>query len=265
MTSRLGVIFNVMIPYFKNRHIDDITTGMIEGYQSYRMNSKKKNGGGPIRPATVNREIACIKHMYTKAIEWDLTDKNPAKPVKLLPEENERVRWLRQEEAERLVDNCSKHLRPIVITALNTGMRYGEIIRLRWNEVDFDNRIITILRTKNKEIRKVPINDYLLETLVELKKNLNCDMVFTYKGKPVKTVRRSFHSAKQAAGIEDFRFHDLRHTFASHLVMKGVDLMTVKELLGHKTMTMTLRYSHLSDEHKMNAVTKLDGIFNGGD
>ena len=126
--------------------------------------------------------------------------------------------------------------------------------------------VIVLLDTKNNERREVPINELLFKVLLGVKKNAGSPYVFSKKnGKPYSNVRRSFETTKEKAGIEDFRFHDLRHTFASHIVMAGVDIKTVQELLGHKSYEMTLRYAHLSPDHKKAAVDilgrKMDTIW----
>jgi integrase len=143
-------------------------------------------------------------------------------------------------------------------------MRISEILNLRWDEVDFDRAQILVRTSKNGESRHVEMNGLLVETLRQLERRPQNPYVFgSREGNPYNDIRKSFKSALAAAGITDFRFHDLRHTFASHLVMNGVDVMTVKELLGHKTIQMTLRYSHLSQGHKKKAVETLGRILDG--
>ena len=180
--------------------------------------------------------------------------------VKQIPENNKRLRFLSSEECQALIEACDSHLRPIVITALNTGMRKGEILDLRWDQVDLKHGFILLEVTKNGERREISINETLRQTLEALTRHIKSSYVFWSgeKGKPYQGVKRSFDSAVRRAGIKDFRFHDGRHCFASHLVMLGVDLTSVKELLGHKTLTMTLRYGHLAPSHKVKAVGVLD-------
>lgn len=163
------------------------------------------------------------------------------------------------------ISPCDKHLKPIVITALNTGMRRGEILSLTWDRVDLKHGFILLDITKNGERREIPINGTLLATFKGLTRRLDIPHVFydSKTGKPYQDVKKSFHSACKTAKIKDFHFHDLRHSFASQLVMAGIDLTTVKELLGHKTLTMTLRYAHLAPGHKVKAVDVLDKIMSG--
>jgi integrase len=234
---------------FGGKYLYEISPLLIERYKKKRIEE--------VTPATLNRELACLKHMFTKAIEWEKTDYNPVRSVKLLRENNARLRYLTCDDIQRLYENCADHLKPIVLTALYTGMRRGEILKLKWEDVDLDQKIIFVRNTKNNEVREIPLNNLLTNTLSSIKFTL--PYVFCNEdGKPYGSVRKSFDTALKKAGIEDFRFHDLRHTFASHLVMSGVDLMTVKELLGHKTIKMTLRYAHLSPSHKRRAIEALE-------
>ncbi|MCX5712952.1 MAG: site-specific integrase, partial [Candidatus Omnitrophica bacterium] len=168
-------------------------------------------------------------------------------------------RYLEREEIDKLLNNCCEHLKPIVIVALHTGMRKGEILGLKWHDIEIKRNIIHLHDTKNGESREVPMNEIVQKTVIGVLKNPESQYVFCNKdGKPYGNVRKSFFTALTKAGIIDFRFHDLRHTFASQLVMSGVDLNTVRELLGHKSIEMTLRYSHLSPDHKKRAVDILN-------
>jgi len=147
----------------------------------------------------------------------------------------------------------------MIIVAINTGMRRGEILSLKWDRVDFQREIITVVRSKNDGVRYIPMNKRLTKELKAVKINAAGEYVFSKEsGEPFKDIKNGFWGALKRSGIEKCRFHDLRHTFASHLVMKGTDITTVKELLGHKTISMTMRYAHLSKEHKQQAVDSLE-------
>ncbi|MCS7215499.1 MAG: site-specific integrase [Thermodesulfovibrio sp.] len=237
------------------------TTHLLEQYQV----DLAKQG---LKPATINKKIACIKHMFTKAVEWDMVEEEVLKRirrVKFLKEDNKRLRYLTEEEIHSLLSHCDKHLYPIVFTALNTGMRKDEILSLKWDNVDLKNGYIHVEKTKNSERRDIPMNSHLLSLFKELFKNRKLGVDYVFVNPETNTryydIKRSFKHALRKAKITDFKFHDLRHTFASHLVMNGVDLATVKELLGHKDIKMTLRYSHLAPEHKNKAVSCLNKIF----
>ena len=187
---------------------------------------------------------------------------NPVKKVRFAREDNGRIRMLSPEEEAQLLTQCAPHLKPLVITALHTGFGTSELLSLTWGDIDFRRRVITVRAAyvKNSESRSVPMNDVLTTTLKAVKMEVSIEgSVFrTPKGRPCRNFRTAFERAVQQAGLEDFTFHDLRYTFASRLVMAGVDLPTVKELLGHKSIAMTLRYTHLSTDHKQRAVSALE-------
>lgn len=217
--------------------------------------------------STVNREIACLHHVFAKAVEWEMIEKSPLDRGKtlIMKENNQRVRYLTEDEITHLLAACEEkpHLHRIVVCALHTGMRKGEILSLKWGQIR--NGFIYLEETKTKERRVIPVNETLSRALKEIRKEqgLTSKYVFTYAGRSFSRVDRAFHGALTRAKIEDFRFHDLRHTFASHVLMKGGSLKDVQELLGHKSMTMTLRYAHLSQEHKRNAVNLLNSLTGG--
>ena len=246
-----------LVEVFGNRDMKDLNTREIEQWQSRRLKYNK--------PSTVNRLLATLKHMVNKGTQWGMASDSVLKQVrnvKLLPENNRRLRFLSIEECQRLIECCHKDLKPIVVVALNTGMRRGEIFGLKWEQVDLSHGFILLDVTKNGERREIPINttlEYLFKEM--LQRSIASKYVFAGKtGKPLTDIKTGFHTALRKAGIHDFRFHDLRHTFASQLVMAGIDITSVKELLGHKSLTMTMRYSHLSPGHKRKAVHVLDRL-----
>lgn len=243
-----------LVSFFKGKHLFEVAPEMIEKYKATRLEK--------VKPSPINRELACLKHMYTKAIAWGYVKINPAKSVKLFKEPPGRLRYLKPDEVENLLKACPKHIRPVVVTALNTGMRRGEIFNLKWKHVDLDNRKLTVANSKNNESRVIPINQTLHQELSVLFDNNKGEYVFLGRdSQPTKDIRTGFSAALKKAGIEDFRFHDIRHTFGSHLVMEGVNLRTVQQLMGHKDIQMTMRYSHLSHEHVQEAVEKLDRLW----
>lgn len=245
--SRDDLSIRTLGRWFAGMKLAEITALAIEKYKNDRSHE--------VKPATINRELACLKHMFNKAIQWGMARTNPVRSVKMLRENNRRLRYLTEEEAQRLVDECADHIKPIVVTALYTGMRSGEILNLKWEDVDLGHGLIYIQNSKSGS-REVPISTRIVELLRELHRR--SQYVFACEsGRPRRGVRKGFESALRRAGIRDFTFHDLRHTFASHLVMSGVDLLTVKELMGHRSINMTLRYAHLSPSHKRQAVESL--------
>ena len=192
-----------------------------------------------------------------------ITD-NPAQGIKPLRENGARTRFLDKEEIQLLLNAASKEFRPILISALHTGMRKGEILKLIWPDVDFKNRIITVQDSKSGKKRMIPMDNTLYESLRTLPTRFKRGYVFpspVKEGQPCYDLKRQFGNAVKKAGIENIRFHDLKHTFASHLIMAGVDLMTVKELLGHASITMTMRYAHLAPDHRSRAIKTLDSAY----
>ncbi|MBE0433086.1 site-specific integrase [candidate division WOR-3 bacterium] len=243
-------IRNLLVP-FGDRFIHQITARDLEHYKNRRKDK--------VTPATVNRELSCIKHMFNKAVEWGHLPDNQLRPVMKFKEPPGRMRYLQNEEISRLLNYCADHLKPIVIMALNTGMRKGEILNLTWGDVNLKNRMITITNSKNNSSRIIPINDATYGILVSLGQQIVEQYVFSHPdGKPYRDIKDGFTAAVNRAKLSDVRFHDLRHTFASHLVMNGVPILEVQKLLGHKTLAMTMRYSHLSNKNLRDAVDKLD-------
>jgi len=226
--------------------LSEITAHMIEEWRSERAKA--------VSHGTVNRELECLKTLFSKAVEWGKLENNPARRVRKFKLSNQRQRYITQEEFERLHASCSSNLKPIVMLARHTGMRRGEILALRWEDVDFRAGTIHVRTSKNGEGREVPMNATVRAALRALPRRIDDSTVFA-----IRHVQKSFGRACGAAKLVDFTFHDLRHTFASHLVMAGVDISTVRELLGHKTLAMTQRYSHLSPTHRRRAVEVLDG------
>jgi integrase len=243
-----------LVQAFKGKYLFEIAPEIIEKYKVSRLEK--------VEPAPINRELACLRHMYNKAIEWGYVKINPVKGIKRLKEPPGRLRYLKPEEVKKLLDACHGHIRPIVVTALNTGMRKGELLNLKWADIDFENKKITVVNSKNNESRVIPINQTLYDELLDLSKRSNGEYVFSERnGVPFRDIKKGFSAALKRAGIEDFRFHDLRHTFGSYLVMQGVDLRTVQQIMGHKDIKMTMRYSHLSPGHIQEAVKRLDALW----
>ena len=254
--ERLKSFIKKLNSYFANKRLADFTVLDIENMQSDILNNN-------LSVSYANRLTAILKRMFTKAADWELIGDNTIKVikrVKLVKGEVKRLRYLSDDEADRLISNCDTYLKPIIITALNAGMRKSEILHLTWDRVDLKNRIILLDKTKNGDRREIPINDTLFNCLSGIIRNLKTDYVFYNPDtlKPFYDIKKSFATALKKSKIIDFRFHDLRHTFASSLVMAGADLASIQKLLGHKDIKMTLRYSHLSSVHLKDAVGLLD-------
>ena len=228
----------------------------IDSYLSRMLTDGRSN-------STRNRHLATLAHMYTKALEWNLCtlgDCDRVHSVKMLPETS-RLRFLTVDDCRRLVEACPDHLRPIVICALATGMRREEILGLTWAQVDLTHGFVLLARSKNEDPRQIPISLPLRAILEQTQAAERTGYVFrNAEGHRYMDVKRSFGTACKKVGISDFRFHDLRHTAASHMVMAGVDLPTVQSILGHRSYKMTLRYSHLAPGHRRAAVETLGRV-----
>ncbi|MFA5159820.1 MAG: tyrosine-type recombinase/integrase [Candidatus Omnitrophota bacterium] len=246
-----------LVPFFGGNYLCAITPEIIEHYRTERLGQKTYKGT-LVSVAHVNRELACLKCMFSLAVEWGHASENPVKKVKLGKENNARVRFLEKDELKKLLDCSGEPLRSVVLFAVNTGMRLGEIQGLKWEDVDFARGFITLRETKNGETRYVPMNRTVREMLLNEPIKKQGSYVFGNKAGLPYNPRVPFERALKKAGINNFRFHDLRHTAASYLAMAGVDLNTIRAILGHKSIRMVLRYAHLSDTHQANAVSILD-------
>jgi integrase len=212
-----------------------------------------------VAPASVHKEIATLKHALRMAIEWELIHNNTADRVKLprLPEG--RTRYLSPTELRSVLDAAPDWMRPPIALAAFTGMRRGELLKLRWRDVDLDARRAFLHETKNGSLRILALNDLAVGVFVSLPQGEPADLVLPDVDPARLSVytRRLFVTLK----IEGASFHSLRHTAASWLVMGGVDLYAVGKVLGHRTPRMTERYAHLSPQYMANAVSKLDEAF----
>jgi len=252
-----------LLPVWRDFQLSRITAKMIEEYKLQRLEK--------VKPSTLNREMNTIKNLFSKATEWEYLRESPAKLVKWIKTGKGSLRCLSREEAEAFIEasklSQNHHFYPIVVVALYTGMRRGEILRLQWQDVDFKSGKIQVVSrdggyTKNYESRSIPMNESLKEVLKKHPRRLDSPYVFcNEKGEPFKDVDTSFANALKKSAVPHFRFHDLRHTFASWLVMGGVDIRTVQELLGHKDLRMTMRYAHLAPDHMKRAVEVLDSHY----
>jgi len=241
---------------FQSKGLHEITSWEIEQFKARR---KKE-----VKPATVNRELALIKHFYAKAIEAGKAKENPARKVKLLKGLGKRCRYLMPDEYYHLLGYCDENMKRLVIMGAHTGMRRAEIVNLRPGQVNLLQSIITLPDTKTGESQEVRINETVKALLRQMPMTGPYVFFPDYRAKReslLNKVSTDFKETVKRAGIEDFHFHDLRHTFASNLIMQdGVELNDVRECLRHKTMDMTMRYAHLSAKHKTRVVGTLDRV-----
>jgi len=226
-------------------------------------------------PATVNRYLAALSHVFTIAVkEWGWLEQNPLTKVTKKKEPRGRVRFLSDEERQKLLEACQNSISPwlylVVVLALSTGARRMEILGLRWQDVDLNRAIITLHQTKNGERRILPVTGHALSLLKAHAKVRPLHTDFVFPGKNLKNpidLRTPWETALKHACIEDFRFHDLRHSAASYLAMNGASLAEIAEVLGHKTLQMVKRYAHLSEAHTAKVVARMNekifGVING--
>lgn len=257
----LGDITPYDLEVFRNERIAaPVKSGVDKLKPGYKREAKNPLPPRKRKPASVNRELSTLRHMMSKAVEWDMIECSPFTKAKKLfyKENNQRLRFLTEIEESRLMKKCVGYLKDIVITALHSGMRKGEILSLRWAQIR--NGFIYLTQTKADRARQIPINKDLKKVLDSQPRHITSDCVFhRADGTPYQDIIRSFKTAVRAAEIQDFTFHDLRHTFASRLVMMGVSLKVVQELLGHADIQMTMRYAHLAEKSIVDAVRLLEG------
>ncbi len=241
---------------FGNSKLNNIHAKDIDDYKQIRLSS--------VSSATVNRELEVLRHLYNIAERWNrFNGKNPVSKAGLIKVNNKQERILTHEEEERLLSNCNYYMKNIIICALNTGMRKGEIISVKWDNIDLNNNIITLehTKTKSKKSRKIPINSIMRKLFLELKiQSDGNEYVFLNSNRKPYTrqdsLNRAFKSALKKANIGGLRFHDLRHTCATRMIENGANIVAVKEILGHSSLDMTMRYAHPEDSLK-DAVEKL--------
>ena len=264
------------------RLLADVTPALIAEHRDRLMNEGRA-------PATAVKYLAILSHAFSVAVrEWGWIESSPLAKVKKPSMPRGRVRFLSDEERPRLLEACKESnnpfLYPVVVLAVSTGMRQAEIMNLYWREpkqapagawgvVDMDAGRIVLHQTKNGERRLVPLVGYALECLRELAKvrRIDSDLIFPSSNRPraggaIKPVdlRKPWETALARAEIADFHFHDLRHSCASYLAMNGASLAEIADTLGHKTLQMVKRYSHLSEAHTASVVAKMNAKIFGG-
>ena len=254
---------NNLLNYFGNVQANKIKPSMVESFQ-YKMLTTKSLHGKNYKPATINRMIALMKRIYNLAIREDMVLKNPCWKVAMLPEDNIRDRVLKINEFNRLIQELPDHLLPIVYVGYYTGMRLGEILGLTWKKVNMKNGFLDLepSDTKTSEPRRIYFNDVLWAIFQKANRvrQIDHDFVFTYKGKPIRNIRKGFFNACQRAGIKNFHFHDLRHTYNTNMRKAGVDQSVIMKLTGHKTLAMFNRYNTIDQDDAISAMDKLNAF-----
>ena len=268
---------------------------MLNVFTLERLKSNRLKNG--ISGSTVNRDLGFLRSALTKAVEWGVVSENPLKSLKLVKVPDDKiVRYLDEQEESNLLSaldareeskraardrfniwqqerhmpvlpslrdvKFTDHIKPMVLLSLHTGMRQGEVFKLAWTDVDLSASRVKVrgVNAKSGKARFIPLNAVALQALKDWRSQCNesANLVFPSKdGDKLDNVKTAWSGLLKAAKIAEFRWHDMRHHFASRLVMSGVDLNTVRELLGHADLKMTLRYAHLGNEFKADAVERL--------
>jgi len=242
-----------LLRHFSGLKIKHLTTTRVEAYKQKRLREKSCRGN-LTKPATVNRELACLKHMMNLADAEEIIDHVPFRRIKKLKEDNILNRHLNEKDFRRLLSCCLPHLAPVVLMAYYTAMRKSEILSLTWDNVDLDARVIRLRGsdTKTEEGRTIPLHQEVVDMLQSLPRN--SEWVFTLNGKPIKDIKRSFNTACKLAGITNFRFHDLRHTAINNWRLQGHDFIRIMAASGYKTMSVFKRYNYVLERELQELV-----------
>jgi integrase len=218
--------------------------------------NKELDGG------TINRWIACLKHMLSKAKQWKMISAQilwDIRDIEMKTENPGRVRWLSVEECNDLLQAAAPHIRPVLITCLHTGLRKSNVTMMEWEHVDLETGVIKIpwTKTKQKKFHEAPMSETVKNMLDKMPRL--SQFVFTNcNGKPYRNISKAFKNALNVVGITDFKLHDLRHTFASQLHLNGTDIYTISALLGHSSIAMTNKYTHVNKDAAKRTVSIFD-------
>jgi len=244
-----------LVPHFGKMLLTGTTAKDVTEYMHQRLDAGAK-------PATVNNERAVLSKLMTLAIRWGRLYENPVQKVERLEVLNRRERFITSGEADKLIEHAAKHLKPLLVAALETGGRLSELKALQWEDVDLARGVVYFdqTNTKSGKQRELPITPKLAAVLRERQKirpinEAGRDYVFTFRGKCLGSVRTAFEKARGRADLgKDVTFHTLRHTFASWYMINGGDLYRLQQFLGHQDAKLTQRYAHLSKSHLMAGV-----------
>jgi len=250
-------ITTMLTEFFMDKTLAEIKPAMIEQFKAHRVKAGKA-------PATGNRELSVLSKIFRIAVRYGEAEFNPCQNVERLSLDNQRVRYLTEAEEVRLFDAMGDDelLKSVVIIALHTGLRRGEIFGLKWSDVDFERGMLQVRKTKTKLNRTVPMNARVREVLGRQSRSSEYVLTSPKTGGRLVDLKKGFNEARSAAGIPDFQLRDLRHSCATRLSDCGEELVTVAEILGHTDIRMTKRYSHAMQERKRQALEKLVGTSN---
>jgi len=253
---------NLLKDFIGDIRLENITTEIIENYKKSRVQKG-------LKPNSTNRELAYIRVMLNKARDYEYLEVVPK--FKLLKIPKQPPKYLTIEQMNKLLENASTWLKPMLIVLRNTGIRTHELLNLRFEDINFETRTLIIRSDKTNDYRSMPINDELYRELEWLSENYplpymerivlrkECQKVYVFcseDGSKLKSIKHSFYNACNRANIKATP-HMFRHSFATYLLRSGADIVSIKELLGHKQLNTTLVYSHTNTNHKMNVLKKL--------
>lgn len=250
-----------LLAYFKARRLDHITPEEVEAYKVGRAAEKGKRTHRTLRPATVNRELACLKALFNFAIKSDVVLRNPVSRVKFLAENNEQTRVLAFNEQQRYMAAATPILRDVATIIVETGVRPEEVYRLTPENVNLERGYIQIPCGKTKAARrKVRLTTAVREVLT---RRLGSQGLYLFPceadaTRPMPKINNAHDRAVKLSKVAPFRLYDLRHTFATRAAMSGIDLVTLAAILGHSRIQMVLRYAHPTDDHQIQAIRKLE-------
>ncbi len=256
-----------LLRYFRDTSLEAISPDTVEKFKSWRARQKSPKTGRVLRPATINRELACLKTLLNQFVKNDLIAKNPVSRVKLYAENNEQMRVLTPDEEKLYLFAASQPLQDIATLMLQTGMRPEEVCRIRRENVHLEQGYLSIPFGKtNAAKRKVPLSDaastVLSGRLIRIKGE--CLFPGRVEGESIVKVNAAHTAAVKRTGVAPFRLYDLRHTWATRAAMAGVDLVTLAAMLGHSRIQMVLRYAHPTEEHQFQAMKKLEAFVSRG-
>jgi site-specific recombinase XerD len=264
-THELSLKLSIISPDFDNRAADGITKQDITNWLAEQTEERDWS------PATRNRYQAAFSLVFRVAVDNEKLTVNPASRIKRKAEHNDRIRFLSAKEEEKLIAVIREfwpHYLPAFLISIHTGMRASEQFGLEWPAVSLARKLITLHRTKGGKTRHIPLNSVALDALKELSHRSghhspHGHVSLNTEGQPLRSARDWFEPAVEKAGLKNYTWHCNRHTFASRLVMAGIDIRTVAQLMGHSTIQMTMRYAHLAPEHTQAAVDRLVSSSNG--
>lgn len=266
-TRRYSIAAKSLSRFFGNALLDSITPEDVERYRKQRAQLKSERTGRKLRPATINRELACLKAMFNHFIKLDVLVKNPVSRVKLQAEHNEQMRVLTFEEEQQYLNVASQPLKDVAVLMLETGMRPDEVYRIQVDNVKLAENYIFNPHGKTKAARrKIPLTQRAAEVLRQRIEDATGSHLFPHQADADQAMIKANHAhygALKRSGLPHFRLYDLRHTFATRAAMSGVDLVTLAALLGHSRIQMVMRYAHPTAEHQVSAIKKLESFTAG--